>query len=453
MIYLLIILVIELVFCAIEYIHAKAVFVNPTFLSFLVITVSTIFGTIGNLYWGIDISPLTILVVFMGFFSMLLADILAKSSTRRYKYHTNLNCDVTEISIRSFRENIVLAIVVFFTLLYCIDIIRAGSALGSSGLSAIYAVKRDNSGTSVLIRQGVKFVMAAMFVHTFIFANNVMVLKKRGVQQFKHLIPAVCAIICCVFTSVRTEIFRVITALMVCYCILVFQKRNWRMSSLKLFVKKILPYILMGVILLVGVRFIVKGTENATSNTYGVFMYIAYYIGTPIIVLGIKLAEGIESFRGDFFGEITLNKFYGLLHNLGFFKDATFQGGSRNVWIDQTNLITANVDTIFGPPTIDFGIVGMVVYIFILFYLLNRYYYKYIYRTQSSAKRNIKLITYSFLAAISSMAYYTNYFNQYLTVYFVLTLILIWVIEIFYGLLPSPFSCSQRRRYNNYLNH
>lgn len=434
MLYLIIVLIIEIVFLSIEYIHAKAVFVNPSFLSIIVITASTILGLIGNSYWNVEISILLIPVVLLGMMSLLLADIFAKKTTKK---PINSNNNMSVIHIKNNRDNIVLFVVIVCTFLYAIDIIRTGASMGHGGLSAIYAVKRDRSGTNILIRQGIKIVMAAMFVHTYIFVNNVMIMGKRGFNHYKHLIPSLCAIICSVFTSVRTEIFRVITALMICLCILLFQKKNWNMSTLSMFVKKIIPYIFVGVVLLVGVRFIVKGPENATSNTYGVFMYVAYYLGTPIVVLGSKLYEGIDNFQGTHFGEITLNQLYDTLRKCGFFSNDIFLDGSKNVWIDQSNKITANVDTIFGPPTIDFGIVGMAIYIFLLFFVLDKYYYKNIYRTNDSGKRNSKLITYSFLASIPSMAFYTNYFNQYLTVYFLLTYVLIKIIERYYGIIPT----------------
>ena len=440
---LLAIIVIELFFCAFEYVHAKAVFVNPTFLSMIVITISTVLGAIGNSYWNVQISAQLILVFFLGFTSMITADFLARITTKGYRY-SKVN-EIFEVGISNKTTNIVLTIVVLCTIFYCVDILRAGAAMGYRGWSAIHAVKRNNSGTSVIIRQGVKVVMASMFIHTFIFTNNVLLLKRKGFKNFKHIIPAICAILCCVFTSVRTEIFRVLTALMVFLCVLLFQQRRWNMTSLRKFVKRIIPYVAIGVALLVGVRFIVKGTENATSNTYGLFMYAAYYLGTPTVVLGSKLTEGITSFQGTLFGETTFNQFYSFLQEHGSFSNITLQDGSRNVWIDQANRITANVDTIFGPPTIDFGILGMFIYIFIVYYFLNRYYYKYIYKTQASSKRNVKLITYSFFAAIPAMAYYTNYLNQFLTVYFVLTFIMIKIIERYYGMTPPWIKTSSRK--------
>lgn len=437
MIYLYIVLIIEIFFCTIEYIHARAVFANPSFLAMIVITISSALGTIGNMYWNVKISPILVYTVLFGFLSIILADFLAKRIANKYHYSVAEN--IYEIKISNTKTNMVLILVVFCTLLYCADILRVGASMGHDGWRAIYAVKKDNSGTNVLIRQGVKIIMAAMFIHTFVFANNVLMLRKKGFKEFKHLIPALCAIVCSIFTSVRTEIFRVLTALMVCLCVLIFQRYDWKITSLKKFVKKIILYIVLGVILLVGVRYIVKGMENATSNTYDVLMYIIYYLGTPIIVLGSKLTEELNYFQGIHFGEITFNRFYKLLQNLGLFVNDVFQDGSKNVWIDQKNLITANVDTIFGPPAIDFGIVGMAVYVLILFYFLNVYYYRYIYKTSSSTKRNMKLITYSFFAAIPSMAFYCNYLNWYLTVYFVLTLILIKIIEIYYGFISPIF--------------
>ena len=49
------------------------------------------------------------------------------------------------------------------------------------------------------------------------------------------------------------------------------------------------------------------------------------------------------------------------------------------------------------------------------------------------------------------MAYYTNYFNQYLTVYFVLTLMLIKIIEMYYGMIKVPvhLGVNRNRLYEN----
>ena len=434
MLYLFVVLLVEIIFCVVECIHARAVLVNPTFLAMIGITISTALGFIGNFYWEVQISPLLIYAIFWGFLSMFLADFISKKTTKKFQYNECFSLSQSVVSLNKLKSNIVITAVLICTVAYCIDILRAGADLGNNGLDAIYAVKRDRSGSNVLIRQGIKIVMAAMFIHTFVFVNNVIVYGRKKISEFKHLLPAACAIVCSIFTSVRTEIFRVVVVVFVCVCVLIFQNRNWRFSSLKKIITKIFPYVLLGVLLLVGLRFIVKGTENTTSNVYSVFMYIVYYLGSPIIVFGSKLNTGITNYQGEHFGELTFNRFYLLLQDYGFFTNETVQLGSPNVIIDKNNVITANVDTLFGTPCIDFGICGMALYVFILFYFLNMFYYKYIFRSKCSNKRNVKLITFSFFSAIPAMAYYTNYLSFYMTIYFLLTYVIIKLLELYYGM-------------------
>lgn len=424
------ILFIEILFCGISYIISNGVFVNPTFMSYLVLTVSTVFGIIGNAGWGVVIADSTIAVVFVGLLMMLIAQIVAKKTTKRYRYKEVDEC--CEIVINRRMTRIVTVIVVILTGLYCWDILRAGASLGSVGLSAIYAVKGDHSGTNVIIRQGVKLVMACAFIHTFFFVNNFLINKKRTFDNFIFVIPAFCGMVCCIFTSVRTDILRILTAFAVVYCVLLFQKKRWQRKNLGRFIRKLTPIAISAALLMVAVKFIVKGETNATSQSYGIIQYIAYYVGSPIVVLGSKLEIGLRSFEGDVFGETTFNQVWLFLQRLGLFGNVQLREGSVNVWIEESKRITANVDTIFGPPMIDFGIIGMAIYIFVLYSLLNRFYYKYINRTATGPRRDLNLIVYSYFATIASMSYYTNLMNQFLTVYLVLTLAIIYFLWKYY---------------------
>jgi len=425
-----IVLLIELVFWVFELMVSDYVVINPSFLAISVIFGSTILGAIGNIFWQVEISSEINYVILFGMIALVGADLFAKIFTPKKKMAAAM--PLVEIHLNRTKENIVLIAVVACTALYCLDILRAGAAMGRGGLSAIYAVKLDNSRTNSIIRQGVKLVMAAMFIHTYIFVNNVLVTKGKRWNSYKHCIPAICAIICCIFTSVRTEILRVITALMVDLCVILFQRYGWKGRNLAPFFKKVIPFLGLGVVLLVALKSVVKGDNNATSNTFGALMYILYYLGTPIVVLGYKMSDGLYKYKGNVWGEMTFNRFYGELQEKGFLSNIHLQDGSKNVWIDKSSRITANVDTIFGPPMIDFGIFGTLIYIFLLFFALNFYYYRFIYKTKQSLRQSTKVITFSFLAAIATMAYYTNYFNQYLTIYFLLTLVLIKLMERFY---------------------
>ena len=441
---LIVILFIEIIFCCIAYFVSNGVFVNPTFLSFLVVTISTVFGLIGNIMWNVKISDYTILVVFIGFSMMLLAEVLSKYSTKRFRYKENIQC--TEIKVNKTISKSVILVVVILTILYCVDILRAGVSLGSGGLNAIYAVKNDRTGTNVIIRQGVKIIMACAYVHTFLFVNNCMILRKRSFDNIIHIVPAICGIICSIFTSVRTDIFRILTAFIVDYCILLFQTRSWKRKSIRKFIRKVLPIVVAAILLMTALKFVVKGESNATSLSYNTLQYAAYYIGTPIVVLGSKLYTGIQSFKGNVFGETSFNQLWQFLQDIGLKSDVMLRQGSVNVWIDRSKRITANVDTIFGPPMIDFGVIGMAIYILVLYYLLNKFYFKYISRSNSGFKRNGKLVVFSYLATICSMSYYTNLINMFLSTYYIITLIL---IIIYYKFIIKKSVNSDIRSNNN----
>lgn len=427
---LYVVLVIGIVYCFLAYIQDNGLIVKPSFLACITITISTLFGIIGNKRWNIGMPGSLPCVVFIGLLSIFLADVLTKKTTKRKIYTEQHECKF--IIINKIKLNLIYIAIIGCTFLYCIDILHAGTSMGSSGLKAIYSVKMDRAGTNIIIRQGVKFVMAAAYVHSFIFVNNVMILRNKSVDGLKNLIPIICAVICSIFTSVRTYILELLTAIIVDYCILLFQTQGWKRRSLKKCVKKIFPYIIVVLIFLVAVRFIVKGDNNATSNTYNFFEYISYYIGTPIIVMGSKLNNGIVLYKGNLFGELTFNEIWQTLNKIGMINPKNLMSGSTNIWIDKAAGITANVDTIFGAPLIDYGIWGMGIYIFILFIVLNKYYYKNIEKTKSGKNRDKSIIVYSYLAVISSMAYYGNLASMFFSTYYIITFILCLLLIRFY---------------------
>ena len=319
-------------------------------------------------------------------------------------------------------------IIVVLTFVYCYDIYRSGARVGGSGLGAIYAAKSQVAGTNIVIRQFVKIIMSVAFIHALFFADLILYQKRKGLENLIHIIPLICAIVCSLFTGVRTDMMRILTAILVDYCIILFQNKTWKKRSAKTFVKRIVPLIVFSALFMTIIRFVVKGTENATSNTYGVIMYICYYVGSPMLVLGSKLSIGIDSFKRNIWGEITFSGLWEALVKIGLLKDIDIEGKSTNIWISQSDRITANVDTVFGAPTIDFGIIGMCIYILILFYILNRFYYKYLYKSKSGLKRDTMLIVYSNLAIISSMAYYGNLASMFGSLYYILTVVLSVVI-------------------------
>lgn len=431
---LLLLLLAELIlFIAICHFN-KSDFLDPVVFSIFVFIIATFSSIIGNMTWNIEFSLYSMFIVLIGLIAMASGNAFAKLANsnllnkriRKFSYQPH------EINISSWKVWVIIGLSVVLTALYIIDILHAGKLLGVSGLKAISVVRRsDKATTNAIIRQGIKFIMAAGFVNGFIFSNNFIINCKRK-TNFLYLIPSICGCVCSIFTGVRTEILRIIIAIFVSFYILLQEKNNWKNGSNKKVIKLFLPAVFIALILFVEVKNIIKGPDLATNHVYNTFEYIIYYIGTPLIVLGEKINIGITNYKGIFWGELTFNSVWFDLADFNLVNASLLQNGSANIIINSKERIAANVDTILGPALIDFDISGMFVFIFLVYFFLSYYYYNKIKYTSSSLKRNKSIIVYSHLFIIIAMSYYANLAGKFFSIYFILTLIFIYIIYWFY---------------------
>ena len=65
---------------------------------------------------------------------------------------------------------------------------------------------------------------------------------------------------------------------------------------------------------------------------------------------------------------------------MGFISKDYMQILSTNVYISKSDSVTANVDTIFGGLMIDFGLLGMMVFILGLYFILSNIYLRKVKR-------------------------------------------------------------------------
>ncbi|MCM1187053.1 MAG: oligosaccharide repeat unit polymerase [Lachnoclostridium sp.] len=432
---LVFLLIIELILLFMVYEMNKADFVTPATTSIVVFCVATLFAAVGNALWKINFSYKTMLIIISGLLAMAGGEGIARIRFRkklRLRRNLEYRCEMDRIEIECWKSVLVIGVTVLLTMLYAVDILRKGADLGNMGLGAINAVKRaQNVSTSPILRQGIKVVMASSFVNLYIFCTNI-ISGKRTKKDFIYLIPAVCACICSVFTAVRTEIFRELVAFISIYYILMQEKRGWKQGATKKILKKVVILMLVASLFFTGLRNIVKDSELATNKLYNTFEYLAYYAGTPIIVLGIKVDEGIENYGSDIWGGYTFYPTYGDLADFGMVDSSKVLSGSVNAMISRDAGITANVDTILGSPLYDFGLVGMMIYIMIVYYIISAYYFKHIKYTEGSVRRNKYLVIYSFIYAIPAMSYYANLAGRFITIYFFITWLLIKIIYDFY---------------------
>lgn len=417
---LITLIIIEILILFYAYRNIKDVFA-PAVASIAMITLSTMTCVFMAHFWNINIHNETIGIVAMGLITMYLANYLQKGV--RTSFATNF----IDVSFSKTKINLGLVCSIVFTVLYIYEIKKTGQSLGMGIAESISVIKEDDDiKINPLIKQLQKIVFALGYIHTYIYISNLFK-KEKVYRNIRNIIPLLCIIVCCIFTGVRTDIFKIFAA--VIFLIVVFCRIY--SISIKAYLKKI--GIIAVVLALLGgsVNTILKGEEQSINNSYNTLQISAYYIGSPIQMLNLKIQKGLDSFRdNEIWGRTTFSRQYITLEqlHLPIYKTKNMKQGSDFLIIDKRNLITANVDTVFGPPAIDFGIFGMIIYIFILYSLLSFFYYK----ITTKVLKPLPLILYSFFYVIPLMAYYANLFNLVMTTNYLLQIFFIVLIYKFY---------------------
>lgn len=433
--FLFMLLIVEMVLYFIAYKMSNKDFISPTNFSLFIFICATLFAIADSNIWDVKFSFNSFIYISLGLLMMLIAQalsvLLAKNNIKKNDCMQNMSLHIGRIDIKEYKTFTVNVFVLVLTLLYVYDILKSGASMGVNGLAAISAVKySDSVQTSSLLRQGIKVIMASSFIECYIISRNMVFGWKK--KDALHFIPVICAMICSLFAGVRTEALRIIFAFFSLYY-LNLKDKNKKSSldtNIKLF-KKFLPIIIIAALVFSGVKNLIKSSDLPINSAFSTLEYIAYYIGSPILVFGIKEMKGFNSFKGNLFGEITLNAFWQDLADMGFISKDYTQILSTNVYISKSDSVTANVDTIFGGLMIDFGLFGMMIFILILYFILSSIYFKKI-KGKIILNNELSYIFYGFLFYLPAMSYYANLFGKYISIYYIITVIFIYCFYIFY---------------------
>lgn len=384
-------------------------------------------------YWSEELHLETFIVVIVGQFVMLLAT-LCNSNNVKYVKHNFPNSAL--INSKKYWVGIFICIVL--TIYYVLEILKVGAFLGAlSSADAISVTKHreaDDIQMNFYAKQGVKIIFALAYIHSFVFIYNYLKTKSI-VNNLKHLIPPICLIVSCLFTGVRTDIFKLLSAMLIMFVILA------RDSEIR--VKKYLwkggVVIIMAVSLAGVVNKLVKGKDANINNSYNAVEICAYYVGSPLQVLNMKIGAGITTYRDNhIWGRTTFSRQYADIEKFGLCKVGIGDNiGSMNVLLDKKNFILANVDTVLGAPYIDFGMFGMVLYVFMLYYLFSWFYYKKLRSYEKYRKKMLHLLIYSFYYVIPVMAYYACLPNLIFSFsYWVELFLMILIFEFYFAKVP-----------------
>ena len=289
----ILLIVIECLFILINNNIFKHDILSPASVSSLVFLVATFLALFCKDIWKIDLSELTVIVITFGLLAMTLGELVGRCIK---VVHCDRKCEnnIELIMPNTKSINILTILVIIATMTYGLNAYQVGMMNGGSGLNSFAYMKSGyaDSGFRMnpIIRQGFKLIMASSYISCFVFANNCLVLKQKLKDNLAYLIIIICSIVVTVFSASRTEILRIISALVLDYALIwrTYNERSNRQST-KYVIKKFIPLGIAVAVIAFFSRTLVKKTGVATSEVTSIIYYVSYYVGSPIAVLNTKI--------------------------------------------------------------------------------------------------------------------------------------------------------------------
>lgn len=398
-------IVLEIVIVIINLQLFKHDILSPATISSIMFLIATLFALYCATYWNLILSSLTVQVIVVGLLFMTIGEFLGDKLGTIFTVKSSIKKTTLIVVSKKVKVSVTICVVIM-TILYAVNAYHVGVLNGGTGVNAFAYMKSSyasNSSTRMnpIIRQGFKFIMASAYIACFILANNYLILKQRLKENMTYVIIIVCSIAVTIFSGSRTEILRVISALFLDYSILL-QINNKKIAVRNgLIIKKIFPIVLIIILIAFLSREVVKVTGTATSQGSSLIYYLAYYVGSPIAVLNNKIGMAFSK-ENIFIGATTGVPNFVYLGNLDY-------GG--------------NVGTILQPSLFKYGLIGMAIFILIIYFFGGLLYSRI--KRSLQAGHSLFILLFSSWYYMFTMSYYDDVISQ---LSFVITILLIDVV-------------------------
>lgn len=363
---------------------------SPASISAVVFLVATLLAFYCQVIWDINLSGLTVMVIALGLLAMTVGESLGRHV--KVVYHPReYSEDIEPVKPNPNTMAVLTVVVVTATILYGVDAYRVGLMNGGSGLNA-FAYMKDgyiNGGSRMnpIIRQGFKLIMASSYISCFVFANNCLVLRQRLKDNVAYFLIIICSIIVTIFSGARTEILRIVSALVLDFALI------WRAyyggsnkRSTKYILKKFIPLAVIVAVIAFLSRTVVKMNGVATSQVTSITYYVAYYVGSPIAVLNEKI-HIVLPWSSILSGSKAEIPEFVYLGNLNY-------GG--------------NVGTIFEVKLLSSGLVLMLAWIFMIYFVGGTIYKRINYDIRVRPKQPLLFLLFTSWYYIFTMSYYAD---------------------------------------------
>lgn len=383
--YILVIALIALLFLA--YILSGRDVLSPSVTMVLMFILGTLF-TIPNIEsWKIDYSIEAGLLTISGILVFICVEcfsrVLSVSQKNRLDVHQSVADGLTPIPIRTTKLLLLISLNALILLIYFLKI-RA--IVGGGDIAAMFQKYRylgidKLAGKNVetvggWINYFLKIVEASGFISGYILLRN-LICKSRATSRIGLLLLLVMSILPNTFGAGRTQLLKLMSALIIYYYILWHQKNGW---------DKILTFKIVSIgvsSLLVGIPTFYYSLKLLGRETArGIFDYAADYLGSGIVLFSEYVKNPVSR---DVWGEESLYSVVKILHFLGLSEPAT----SYNMEFRRLGMGYSNVYSFFRRPLHDFGVLGM--YIFVGCIAI---FFAYMYYRKIKENTNLNSTTY-----------------------------------------------------------
>lgn len=413
-IFLLLLLLYEFFLLCIVWRKLNGCLFSPSLYTVSVFIVSTSLCVYCIDYWDIIFYPETFIVISLGLTSVVIADI--KSYPKNIVIPSEITINLISIP-NKFKISLSIYSVIA-TVLYLREIYNIGLANSLLLGEAISAVKEDFSyyedHFNPIIRQGYKLVMAIAYIYTYIFINNYIVCKQKLIKSFWFIIPLISGICINLISGSRGDMLRLVLLFLFAYYMSVWQANFWQEKPNSRLLKISLPIITSMLAIFFMARLFVKADIDAQERIGGPVEYIAYYVGSPIQVLNLhtkKLSDAHNPNPDIPFACCTMSGLYNIASNWGFVDKSQLKKQVIGIGFEELggdSNAAGNVDTFFALSRIDFGILGMCIYSFILYYLISKFFYRNIIFKDMTCQNVRNFLKFSFFYYIVEMSFYSD---------------------------------------------
>ena len=394
---------------------------SPSVLTISLFLISSLLCFYCRFYWDIVFYFETFIVVSLGLLFIFVAEIFAKKNQINHIENGNIYLIELPNSIK-----IIISIYsVVATILYFYEIWKIGIAQNMLIGEAIANVKEDFSSYedsfNPIIRQGYKMVIAIAYIFTYFFVNNYVICKQKLRVSFWYILPLFSGICINLISGSRGDMLRLVLLFLFFYYMWLWQKNYWQKRPNINLVKIAIPVLTIMLSIFFLARLFVKVDIESQERVGGPIEYLSYYIGSPLQVLNIhinQITNHPNANEATSFAYCTMNGIYDFLIKNNFIDKTSINRpkvGFGFEYIGGESNAAGNVDTILSQSIIDFGIIGMCVYVFVIYYLISRYFYRNVLYKSMSDKSVKQIILFSFFYYIVEMSFYADCTGQVLS--------------------------------------